>query len=127
MGDEYPTAIHRIIARIDPGWPETVEVGAGWYPLLDRLDRTLAELAPAYRVQQVKSKFGALTFYAQPSADVDDYNESFNDAIRAAEWESVETCEDCGAPAEQYVIGLWVWTLCAMHAEKRMPREDKSG
>ena len=92
---------------------------SGWYPLLERLDVTLTELAPDYRVQQVKTKFGSLSFYASPSDDPYDYNDTFNDAIRAAEWASIEVCEDCGAPAKQYVIRMWVWTVCDEHAAER--------
>lgn len=119
MNEEYPPAIQRIIARIDPGWPDSVGVSPGWYPLLERLDVTLTELAPDYRVQQVKTKFGSLSFYASPSDDPYDYNDTFNDAIRAAEWASIEVCEDCGAPAKQYVIRMWVWTVCDEHAAER--------
>lgn len=119
MNEEYPPAIQRIIERIDPGWPDSVDVSLGWYPLLERLDVTLTELAPDYRVQQVKTKFGSLSFYASPSDDPYDYNEAFNDAIRAAEWASIEVCEDCGAPAKRYVIRMWVWTVCDEHADER--------
>jgi len=87
----------------------------GWYPLLEALDRQLAAIAPAYVVQQVKTKFGSLSFYAQPSEDPSVYDEQFNDAIRAAEWKSIEACEDCGASGRQYVIRLWAWTLCPQH------------
>lgn len=119
MNEEYPLAIQRIIARINPGWPESVDVSPGWFPLLERLDVTLTELVPDYRVQQVKTKFGSLSFYASPSDDPYDYNEAFNDAIRAAEWASIEVCEDCGEPAKQYVIRMWVWTVCDEHADER--------
>ncbi|MGM7669130.1 hypothetical protein [Microbacterium sp. A93] len=77
---------------------------------------TLTAIAPGYIVQQVKSKFGALSFYAQPFDDPSSFDEDFTDAIRAAEWESIETCEECGSPARQYVIQMWVSTLCAEHA-----------
>ena len=30
MNEEYPPAIQRIIARIDPGWPDSVGVSPGW-------------------------------------------------------------------------------------------------
>lgn len=119
MNEEYPPAIQRIIARIDPGWPESIDVNPGWYPLLERLDLTLTELAPDYCVQQVKTKFGSLSFSASPSDDPYDYNDAFNDAIRAAEWASIEMCEACGAPAKQYVICMWVWTVCDEHADER--------
>lgn len=117
MTVDYPPELQGIIDRFAPAWPEILEVEAGWYPLLVRLDATLAAIAPGYIVQQVKSKFGSLSFYAQPSDDPSSFDEAFTDAIRAAEWESIETCEVCGAAqARQYVIHMWVSTLCAEHA-----------
>ncbi|MDQ4215056.1 hypothetical protein [Microbacterium capsulatum] len=105
-------------------WPAVIDVGAGWFPLLIRLDGQLAEIAPDYELHQCKSKFGALSFYAQPSDDPSIYNEEFVEAIRAAEWESTRTCEECGEPAGQYVIGLWVWTLCAKHAAEKNAQSE---
>lgn len=116
MTEEYPPELRGLLARIAPGWPEQLEIGAGWYPLLARLDATLSVIAPSYIVQQVKSKFGALSFYADPSDDPSNFDQAFTDAVRAAEWESTETCEVCGAPARQYVIRMWVSTLCQRHA-----------
>ena len=54
-----------------------------------------------------------------PSDDVSECNEDFNATIRAAEWESIETCEVCGAAGAQYVINLWVSTLCDQHHDAR--------
>lgn len=112
---EYPPDMQRLIDRIAPDWPAVLDVGAGWYTLLARLDARLSAIAPEYVLQQCKSKFGSLSFYASPSDDVSEYNEDFNDTIRAAEWESIETCEVCGAPGAQYVINLWVSVLCPEH------------
>lgn len=119
MTENAPPGLLRIIARIEPGWPELIDVSSGWYPLLDRLDRKLAAIAPGYVVQQVKSKFGSLSFYARASEDVYDYNKEFSEAILAAEWESTTTCEECGAPARTYTIRMWVWALCASHARAK--------
>lgn len=116
MTEEYPPELHGLLKRIAPGWPELLEVGVGWHPLLVRLDAKLSVIAPAYVVQQVKSKFGALSFYADASDDPSNFDEAFTAAVRAAEWESIETCEVCGAPARQYVIRIWVSTLCLRHA-----------
>ncbi|PVE96904.1 hypothetical protein [Microbacterium sp. TPD7012] len=116
MTENTPPGIQRIVARIEPGWPETIDVSPGWYSLLDRLDTRLTAIAPGYVVQQVKSKFGSLSFYARSSEDVYDYNEEFSAAILAAEWESTTTCEECGAPARNYTIRMWVWALCESHA-----------
>ena len=118
MTEDYPPELHGLLKRIAPGWPELLEVGVGWYPLLARLDATLTVIAPNYVVQQVKSKFGALSFYADSSYDPSNLDQAFADAVRAAEWESTETCEVCGAPARQYVIRMWVSTLCQPHAAK---------
>lgn len=117
MIDDYPSDLLPVLARFDANWPTALEVGAGWYPLLVRLNERLTELAPDYVVQQVKSKFGSLAFYATPPPGTDD--DAFRAAVEAAEWASIETCEECGAPARQYVFHLWVHTLCADHAHHR--------
>lgn len=122
INENCPSEIHQIIARFAPTWPPVIDVSSGWYPLIMELDQTLASIAPDYVIQQVKSKFGSLSFHASPSADPYEYSEDFQDAIRAAEWRSIETCEACGAPAKQYVIRMWVMTLCDRHAsEARRP------
>ncbi|WP_036331034.1 MULTISPECIES: hypothetical protein [unclassified Microbacterium] len=116
MTDEFPPELQGLVKRIAPGWPELLEVGVGWHPLLARLDATLSVIAPRYVVQQVKSKFGTLSFYADPTSDPSTFDEAFTDAIRAAEWKSTVICEVCGSPARQYVIRMWVSTLCPVHA-----------
>lgn len=118
MTEDYPPELQDLIERIAPGWPELLEVGVGWYPLLARLDAKLSDIAPNYVVQQVKSKFGALRFYADPSADPLSFEEAFTDTVRTAEWESTKVCEVCGTPARQYVIRMWVSTLCPHHARE---------
>lgn len=115
--DDYPPEMRVLVARFAPGWPPILDVNPGWYPLLARLDARLTTIAPGYVLQQCKSKFGALSFYAGPSDDPFEYNDEFNETIRAAEWESTTTCEECGASGDRYVISLWVWTLCAEHLE----------
>lgn len=123
---DCPPGMQRLIDRIAPGWPPILEVGPGWYPLLARLDARLVVVAPAYVLQQCKSKFGSLSFHAAPSDDVSEYNEEFNETIRAAEWESIETCEVCGAAGAQYVINLWVSTLCREHHDATIRATESS-
>lgn len=124
MDEDSSRGIERIIARIEPGWPEAIDVGPGWHPLLSRLDQRLSVIAPRYVVQQVKAKFGALSFFARPSEDVYDHSEEFRDAILAAEWESTTTCEECGASARTYTIRMWVWALCERHARAKAEISD---
>ena len=118
--DDQDSALQCIIRRFAPDWAPVLDVPSGWDQLLIELDRTLTLLAPDYVVQQVKSKFGSLRFHALPSVDPYDYNEEFQEAIRAAEWRSIETCEECGAPAQQYAIRMWVSTLCKRHRDQLM-------
>lgn len=80
---DYPPEMQRLVDRIAPDWPPILEVDPGWYPLLSRLDARLSAIAPGYVLQQCKSKFGSLSFYACPSDDPSDYNEEFNKTIRA--------------------------------------------
>lgn len=117
MVDAPDADIRRIIARIPLEWGRSIDVGPGWFPLLDALDRHLAALAPGYVVHQCKSKYGTLRYYAQVSDDPAARVPGFDEAILEAELKSSEICEECGAPAERVVIRLWVWTLCTEHAE----------
>lgn len=84
-------------------------VGAGWQPILDRLEERLNEVAPGYEVCQIKEKFGGLRYYVDlpEGADWD----AAMDAVLAAEEESFRTCEECGAPGESKGPG-WIRTLC---------------
>lgn len=119
MTDDFPPELTPLLARFAPGWPAWIDVGPGWHPLLVRLDTQLTEIAPDYVVHQVKSKFGALDYYAYPSPDGPAHLPAFDEAILAASWESIETCEECGNPAKQYTIQLWTWTLCEGHAHQK--------
>lgn len=116
--DVDPPELARLMARFAEGWPPILEASAGWYSLLADLDRTLATIAPDYVVTQIKSKCGALRFYAEPSERPYEYIAEFQDAIAAAERRSSETCEHCGAPAKQYAIRGWVSTLCQRHRDE---------
>ncbi|WP_125132935.1 hypothetical protein [Microbacterium sp. 10M-3C3] len=119
MTDHSPPGLQPLLARFAPGWPTWIDVGPGWFPLLARLDAQLAEIAPGYVLHQVKSKFGSLDYYAYPSADGSAHLPAFDEAILAASWVSIETCEECGKPAKQYTIRLWTWTLCEEHAREK--------
>ncbi len=123
MTDGHDTELQPILARFEDGWPELVDVGPGWHRLLIELDAQLSELDSGYRVQQVKTKFGSLSFYARASNEPGEYNEEFHETIRAAEGESINRCEECGSPARTYTIQMWVWTLCEAHAALKRGRD----
>lgn len=84
-------------------------VGPGWQPIIDTLEERLGQIAPGYKVVQIKEKFGGLRYYvALPQGS--DW-EAAQRAISEAEGLSLSTCEDCGAPGEQKGPG-WIRTVC---------------
>lgn len=60
---EHAEGLEKILRRIPEGWGRWISCGAGWYPILVRLDRQIAELLPDYEIHQVKEKYGAIRFY----------------------------------------------------------------
>lgn len=91
----------------------------GWDALLDRLDRALLDIQPAYEATQITSKFGGLRFRVALDTFGDRRTEA-QSLIFAAEEESLRTCEICGRPGELHVdIHLWRATLCEIHADER--------
>ncbi|WP_125132923.1 hypothetical protein [Microbacterium sp. 10M-3C3] len=80
-------------------------------------------MALDYLVHQIKSKVGSFDYYAYLSSDGSLHLQVFHEAILAASWASIETCEECGNPAKQYTIRLWTWTLCDdTLSRRRLPR-----
>ncbi|MBO0979279.1 hypothetical protein IPV10_01720 [Microbacterium sp. SD291] len=102
------------------GWGEIIEAGPGWFDLITRLDAQLAHLSPGYAVEQWKTKYGTLRYYARPE-DIDDIDSqmTFNEIIHNAEDESTNICEECGAPGQQVTLRGWIWTLCDTHSQLR--------
>ena len=126
MNEELPPQIQAIADRTADGWAPTIDVGPGWFDLLARLERRLAEISPGYVVEQCKTKFGTLRFYARPGEADHVDAAGFAAAIRDAEDDSATVCEDCGRPAGQVTIRGWVWTLCPVHAQQRAKRSGMS-
>jgi hypothetical protein len=91
----------------------------GWLPIVSDLHARLIELAPDYRIAQIKEKFGGLRYY------IDSVPEGVSDAVYAAideaEARSFVTCEVCGGAGEPR-YGGWVKTLCDEHHEERERR-----
>lgn len=114
---DVPDELKSLMSRFAREWPPLLDVGPGWHALLADLDRALSSVAPNYVVQQCKSKYGELRFYADPSSDGAVERGDFDAIVRDAEERSTHTCEECGAsPASQHTITGWVRTLCPTHA-----------
>ena len=87
-----------------------VEVGKGWWPLVEPIYNRIQALNEAganIEITQVKEKWGELCIYVSGAPD------EIYDMIREAEKKSHYICEKCGKPAERVISEpFWVYTLC---------------
>ena len=98
------------------GYPTCEE---GWRDLLERacvrIEAALVE-GGAFRVLQIKEKFGTLRFYW--SGDMPDAAKAkVEEAIALAVARSACTCEICGVEGQLYNRSGWLATACAEHAK----------
>ena len=108
---QFPRLFHGEPPRI-PGW-----VLLGWQPLIRRLLTSIDTLltdaeAQAFRILQVKEKWGTLSFYFQSPDRVRD---QINDLVERASQESATSCMRCGRPATLADNAGWKAVLCAGH------------
>jgi hypothetical protein len=93
-----------------------IEVGDGWYNLIDELCSKLVALHPNIRADQVKEKYGTLRFYISSEGKVPaTLMDKAYDLEDEYETKSSTICEECGN------VGLlrgngWLRTLCDAHA-----------
>lgn len=93
-----------------------LEIGEGWYPLIDKLCSYLQfhtdfNKQPQVTAAQIKEKFGTLRFY-ECAADARQ-----REVISFAEYLSGSICDVCGAPGKARQGG-WIVTRCDEHANK---------
>lgn len=85
-----PEEIREHVWTNDPCWSYVPD---GWRNLVVKLHKNLVSVAPDYRINQVKEKFGALRFYTNIAYDPDCIA---NIIIRHYESDSTVTCDVCG-------------------------------
>jgi len=99
---------------------EKMNVGEGWWPIVDEMHKDLTRLLGEYELQQIKEKFGGLRYYMQVGSGCNPaLMGQVRDIITAGEDKSTETCETCGQEGTNQSIGGWYKTLCPGHAEAR--------
>jgi hypothetical protein len=52
-----------VLARFVDPWPAELAYPQRWDNIILELDKEIAKLAPGYRLNQIKEKFGELRFY----------------------------------------------------------------
>lgn len=107
---EHPKTVEELVEKHPDILGEaSVSIADGWIPLVDRLCDKLRDTGGA-KATQVKEKFGGLRFYASVQ------DEAQWALIDAAEEESRNLCEDCGAFGTLREDRYWMRTLCDEHA-----------
>lgn len=96
-----------------PGWG----IGRGWLPIVEELDREIAEIDPDYRINQIKEKFGGLRFYIELVTDDEEERNHIYELVNEAEAKCDVMCEICG---EEGKIGgkRWLKCRCKEHARE---------
>jgi hypothetical protein len=77
---EHEEALRGLLLRIPDGWGRWISCSAGWFALLARAERELADVCPTFTAHQIKEKFGTLRLYLEFDADDD-----LSTELRAAE------------------------------------------
>jgi hypothetical protein len=95
------------------------ECGDGWFDILDKLMANIQKhidlkerqglSVPQVTVDQVKEKFGTLSFYYTGG------DEYISGLVSMASSMSGVTCEACGKPGKQ-TGGSWIKTRCEEHS-----------
>jgi hypothetical protein len=103
------------------------DVGEGWYPIVEQLDRDLAAIDEGYVLCQCKEKFSTLRYYVDSTFDFDSPEfEAMDALIRKAEEKSAITCEFCGKPGTMDNTHYWLKTVCPECLTTRFPNSKTS-
>jgi hypothetical protein len=128
MSEEYElfsTKMEKTYPKIFVGKYGGFAVGAGWYPILEKLCSNIQHHidwkekqgtpVPQVTVAQIKEKFGGLRFY------YDGGDDEISGMVRMAEsWADI-ACEECGGIGTRR-DGGWIRTLCDKHEEEYQQR-----
>lgn len=114
---KFPEQIEKRFYEGQSCWSE---IGEGWIPLVVELDERLAKLYPDYKIDQIKEKFGMMSFYAHGILNDDGWK-----LITEYEDRTLYTCYHCGRLAKRVAINGWYMVLCEEHeAWFRLHREN---
>jgi hypothetical protein len=109
--------------KFAPGWLEVVSVAEGWYRLVAECDRELSVVDPAYKILQIKEKFGGLRYYVEPSKP--ELLDQLNAITQKYEELSLRTCEATGdAGVLMRSVGGWYRTLNPGYAKASLSYFD---
>jgi len=77
---EHEQALLCLLLRIPDGWGRWISCSSGWFAVLARAERELADVCPTFAVHQIKEKYGTLRLYVEC-----DHDDDLPAELRAAE------------------------------------------
>lgn len=105
--NQLPEVLHEHVETNDPC---RSYVNPGWVQLVIDLHNEIVAIAPEYRLNQVKEKFGGLRFYTNIR------DATARDIISKYEALSETVCDVCGAPGKKRSIERkYIATRCDDH------------
>ena len=109
--------------KFAPGWLEVVSISEGWYRLVADCDAELTAVDPAYKINQIKEKFGGLRYYIEPSSP--ELADQLDAIVHKYEELSLRTCEVTGdSGVLMKSRGGWYRTLNPGYAEASLAYFD---
>lgn len=93
---EYPESLKPVLNRIVADWPVRIDCEEGWWDIIVKCDRDLAEIDPDYSVYQIKEKMGGLRYYYNPSNPI--FISQMDKVVAKYERICSMTCEKTGYP-----------------------------
>lgn len=61
--EDLPVEFGDILSRFTEGFPISIDCESGWHHLILKCNDELKELAPDYKIAQIKQKMGGLRYY----------------------------------------------------------------
>ena len=98
-----------------PFLPAYLEIENGWYDLIhelcEEIEKRLYNKKHDFNVEQVKQKYGSLSFYTNIYEDNNLYN-NLIELIDYYEEKSKTVCEFCGSDGKRFCQNYWINIIC---------------
>lgn len=101
----------RLYPKFADGFFPDIACGAGWYGLIEELDRKITELDENYKICQIKQKYGSLRYYVEHSTDSIELIDQIEELTHAYEDKSLTVCEICGSAGKEGSIKGYEWAV----------------
>jgi hypothetical protein len=116
-----------ILSRFTDRFSPCIDTYPGWDKIILELDEMLSYISPDYTVDQIKTKFAGLRYYANYVPRDNEPNQSvahhiFSNLIYYYETISRNICEVCGDYGQKHSLNGWHFIACDLHKDQHPSR-----